>query len=78
MPGWPDPAGSAAYALRQEDPVVWARAWLLVPELQDAALTDGATVEVGRRFPADYERVAVVIAPYDEQPQGLWRPRIRS
>ncbi len=75
FPGWPDPAGSAAFALRQEDPAVWNRAWLLVPEGQDDALTDGATVVVGRRFPADYERMGVVIAPYDQQSQGLWRPR---
>lgn len=75
FPGWPDPAGSAAYALRQEDRAVWNRAWLLVPVIQDDALTDGATVVVGRRFPSGYERVGVVIAPYDRQVQGLWRPR---
>ncbi|MBK7624540.1 MAG: hypothetical protein IPJ14_18235 [Kineosporiaceae bacterium] len=75
FPGWTDPAGSAAYALRQEDATVWNRAWLLVPHGQDDALTDGATVVVGRHFPADYELVGTVTAPYDGQPQGLWRPR---
>lgn len=54
---------------------MWNRAWLLVPHGQDDALTDGATVVVGRHFPADYELVGTVTAPYDGQPQGLWRPR---
>lgn len=75
FPGWTDPAGSAAYALRQEDSTVWNRAWLLVPQGQADALTDGATVVVGRHFPADYELIGTVTAPYDGQPQGLWRPR---
>lgn len=75
FPGWPDPAGSAAYALAQENPAVWNGAWLLVPQGQDDALTDGATVVVGRTFPSDYEQVGMVVAPYDRQVQGLWRPR---
>jgi hypothetical protein len=75
FPGWPDPAGSAAFALRQEDPQVWRHAWLLVPVGQDDALTDRATSVVGRRFPGDYQQLGTVTAPYDRQLQGLWRPR---
>lgn len=75
FPGWPDPGGSAAYTLRQEDPTVWRGAWLLVIEGTAAATTDRATQVVGLRFPADYERLGTVVAPYDRQVQGLWRPR---
>jgi hypothetical protein len=47
---------------------------LLVPFGQDDALTDGAVQVVGRDFPADYDLLGTVTAPYDGQIQGLWRP----
>jgi hypothetical protein len=75
FPGLPDPAGSAGYALRQENPAVWRQAWLLIPVWQPAETTDGAVAVVGRRFPADYRLVGTVTAPFDGQVQGLWRPR---
>jgi hypothetical protein len=74
FPGWPDPGSSAAFAVSQEDPALWRRAWLLVPEGQDDAVADAATSVVGLRFPADYAKVGTVVAPYDGQLQGLWRP----
>lgn len=75
FPGWPDPGGSAAHALRQEDPAIWSQAWLLVPVGQDDALAAEATRVVGRRFPDDYQLLGTVVAAYDRQEQGLWRPR---
>ncbi len=75
FPGWPDPGGAAAYALGQEDPVQWRAAWLLVPSGQDHAITASATAVLDRRFPDDYDLVGTVVAPYDRQMQGLWRPR---
>ena len=75
FPGWPDPAGSAAFALRQEDPMAWQQAWLLVPVGQDDAVADHATAVLDRAFPGDYDLVGEVVAPFDGQRQGLWRPR---
>ena len=74
FPGWPDPGRSAAFAMAQEEPSRWQHAWLLVPEGQDDAIADQATSVVGRRFPSDFVKVATVVAPYDGQVQGLWRP----
>lgn len=75
FPGWPNVAGSAQFALRQEEESVWSAAWVLVPFGQDDALTAPATAVVGREFPTGYELVGTVTAPYDRQVQGLWRPR---
>jgi len=74
FPGWPDPGRSAAFAMAQEDPTVWQHAWLLIPEGQDDAVADQATSVVGRRFPSDFVKVTTVVAPYDGEAQGLWRP----
>jgi hypothetical protein len=74
FPGWPEPGVSAAFAMAQEDPAVWRHAWLLIPEGQDDAIADQATAVVGRRFPGDFVKMTSVVAPYDGQAQGLWRP----
>jgi hypothetical protein len=74
FPGWPDPGNSAAFAMAQEDPATWQHAWLLIPEGQDDAVADQATSVVGRRFPSDFVKVTTVVAPYDGEAQGLWRP----
>jgi hypothetical protein len=75
FPGWGSEAGSAAWSLSQEDPLVWRQAWLLVPAGQPPTTTGAATRVVGRAFPADYVLVGVVTAPYDRQRQELWRPK---
>ena len=76
FPGWPSPGKSAAFAVSQEDPARWRNAWLLVPTGQDPAIADAATRIVGKRFPVDYQRVGTVVAPFDHQEQGLWKPRV--
>ena len=75
FPGWPTPAESATYTLQQEDPAVWAGAWVVVIAGQQDQVADQALAVVGRHFPQDYERVGVVTAPYDGEQQELWRPR---
>jgi hypothetical protein len=62
------------WALRQQDLAVFHDAWLLIEP--PAARGRLAVVDVlGRRFPADYQRVAAITYPLRHYRLELWRPR---
>ena len=66
----------ARWALDQQDRAAWHGAWLLLAPGSKRGVDPAQVVgAVGRSFPADYERVASLVWPWDKQTFELWRPR---
>jgi hypothetical protein len=80
FPQWPGRVASARMALSFEDPAVWRRAWILVPQADapqngdPIASTDAIVRVLGRRFPDDYRQVLPVSANFPFSRVVLWRP----